>query len=50
VLQSSQRVLDRILKEHYPPAKVIDREVANQLTRIEKQAARNLPALGPTAT
>ena len=42
VLDASATLLDSLLKENYPPAKVIDRDTAMELARIEKRAAREL--------
>lgn len=42
LLKRSQAVLERIIREHYPPESVIDKQVINRLSEIEAKAAKNL--------
>ncbi|MBO3797530.1 MAG: trimethylamine methyltransferase family protein [Thermoproteota archaeon] len=42
MLKRSQAALERILKEHYPPEPVVDKQVVKQLLEIEEKAAKNL--------
>jgi trimethylamine--corrinoid protein Co-methyltransferase len=42
LLKKSQDALDRIINKHYPPEPVIDKQVIDHLSEIERKAAKNL--------
>lgn len=42
LLKKSQDALDRIIRKHYPPEPVIDKQVIDQLSEIEIKAVKNL--------
>lgn len=42
LLKRAREALDKILKENYPPAPVVDRDVADQILKIETAAAKML--------
>ncbi|MBO3753791.1 MAG: trimethylamine methyltransferase family protein [Candidatus Brockarchaeota archaeon] len=42
LLKRSRAVLERIIREHYPPEPVIDEQVINRLSEIEAKAAKDL--------
>ncbi len=42
LLKKAQDALNRIIRENYPPEPVIDKQVIEQLSEIERKAVKNL--------